>query len=299
MPAIPVPPGRRTVGKFGVVLLLLIFSALALLDVAAMVSIWPDSASTADGQPGANAPANPAPQPSATAAGGSATPKNACADPMRKRVVFGFLSTCISEEQRLLLLVLLAGALGGVIHAIRSLGWYVGNRKLVWSWAPWYALLPLLGSLVALVFYLVIRGGFFSPQASAQAGTPNVFGFVAFSALIGMFTNQAVAKLKETFEALLAAHEEGKDRIASAVSIKELQPNQGPQAGGTAVTITGTGFTADTRVKFGAQLATQVTFNSATEIVATTPPQAAGAVDVELVNPDNQNAVARQAFTYV
>jgi hypothetical protein len=280
---------------------LVIFVGLALLDVAAIVTIWPqEPAKAPNGQNSTANTANSVSKPAQNPPGGTAASKQKCSDPGEKREAFGPFIACITEEQRLLLLVLLAGALGGVIHAIRSLGWYVGNRKLVWSWAPWYALLPLLGSLVSLVFYLVIRGGFFSPQATAQTGTTNAYGFAAFSALIGMFTNQAILKLKQTFEALLAAHEEGKDRVVSTLSIKSLEPTRGPQGGHTEVKISGTGFMPTTRAKFGAQQAEKVTYGSATEIVAVAPPQSSGTVDVELVNPeDNSNAVARQSFTYV
>ena len=59
------------------------------------------------------------------------------------------------------------------------------------------------------------------------------------------------------------------------------------------------GFGSATRVKFGALPASQVTLVSGTQLTAVAPPQGPGTVDLELVNPDNQNAVLHQAFTYV
>ena len=61
--------------------------------------------------------------------------------------------------------VAIAGGLGGLIHIIRSFTWYVGNRSYVWSWVPYYLLLPVVGALAGTVFYLVLRAGLFSPQA--------------------------------------------------------------------------------------------------------------------------------------
>ena len=66
----------------------------------------------------------------------------------------------ISEEVRLMLIAMLAGALGSLVHALRSLYWYVGNRTLVRSWLAMYVLLPFVGATLALIFYFVIRGGF-------------------------------------------------------------------------------------------------------------------------------------------
>ena len=111
------------------------------------------------------------------------------------------------DEQQLILLVLLAGALGSILHSLRSVYWYIGNRSLVRSWMAMYIVLPFAGSTLALIFYLVIRGGFFSPQSKFEQTSP--FGFAAFAALIGMFSPQAVLKLREVAETLLSKPQPG------------------------------------------------------------------------------------------
>ncbi len=111
-------------------------------------------------------------------------------------------------EQRLFVIVLLAGALGATLHAVRSLTWYIGNRQLVWSWLAFYLALPLVGSLLGGSFYMIVRGGFFS-SGSIQA--TNTFGFAALGVLIGMFTTPAVLKLKEVAETVLAKPQPGAD----------------------------------------------------------------------------------------
>ena len=66
-------------------------------------------------------------------------------------------------------------------------------------------------------------------------------------------------------------------------TVTAVAPASGPAAGGTSVTITGTGFdttAANNTVKFGTSPATIVGTPTATSIVATTPAHAAGAVDV-------------------
>lgn len=52
---------------------------------------------------------------------------------------------------------------------------------------------PFPGTALAVVFYLVIRGGFFSPQAGFRQTSP--FGFAALAALLGIFSERAVLKL--------------------------------------------------------------------------------------------------------
>jgi hypothetical protein len=115
----------------------------------------------------------------------------------------------VAEETRLFLLVVCAGALGSLVHGLRSIYWYVGNRDLIWSWVPKYLIQPFGASVLAVVFYLVIRGGFFSAEAGSQHTSP--FGFMALSAMVGMFSEQAVLKLKEIAETLLSKPPAGKD----------------------------------------------------------------------------------------
>ncbi|MGB9181086.1 MAG: hypothetical protein WCB68_17775, partial [Pyrinomonadaceae bacterium] len=50
----------------------------------------------------------------------------------------GRISVETSLEERLLLLVIAAGALGSYVHAATSFADYVGNRKFTSSWTWWY-----------------------------------------------------------------------------------------------------------------------------------------------------------------
>jgi len=63
-------------------------------------------------------------------------------------------------------------------------------------------------------------------------------------------------------------------------SLTAVSPNGGTTAGGTVVTLTGTGFTAPATVSFGGTAATGVSVTSSTTVQATTPAHAAGAVNV-------------------
>jgi hypothetical protein len=127
-----------------------------------------------------------------------------------------------------MLLVILCGALGTLVHSLRSVYWYLGNRNLVQSWTAMYFMLPFTGAALALVFYLVIRGGFFSPQSGFSQTSP--FGFAAFAALIGMFSSQAVLKLKEVAEVLLSKPLGGVDSRPQGLANPATAPIPPPAA---------------------------------------------------------------------
>lgn len=74
-------------------------------------------------------------------------------------------------------------------------------------------------------------------------------------------------------------------------------PATGPAAGGTVITITGTGFTAGATVTVGGTPATGVTVVSATSITATVPAHALGVVDVA-VTSGGTTVTATGGFTY-
>lgn len=101
---------------------------------------------------------------------------------------------------KLLILSLLFGILGGATHGLSSLMDFRGQRRLFRSWSLWYFGRPILGGMVSLIFYLVIRAGLFSGSASSEAA--NLYGIVAVSTLVGMFTDQATNKLGELFKTM-------------------------------------------------------------------------------------------------
>jgi len=194
-------------------------------------------------------------------------------------------------------IILLCGMLGGLVHSLRSFAWYAGNRKLVLSWTAFYVTLPFVGGAMALIFYLVIRGGFF-PQA--QISETNPFGFAALAVLVGMFTEEAAVKLKSVAATLLTTAEKGKDQAPAAPTVTKVDPSTGSTLGGTSVTITGTAFDAAARVSFGGKMAAKIVVPNNTTITAETPPaEKAGAVAVEVMNAGNLKGTLPNGFTYV
>src|SRR5262249_1608905 len=85
---------------------------------------------------------------------------------------------------------------------------------------------------------------------------------------------------------------------AGPPTVTACSPASGTTAGGTTVTVTGTGFQTGAGVSFGGASATGIAVNSATSITATTPPHSSGSVNVVVTNPDNQTGTLSGGFTY-
>jgi hypothetical protein len=81
--------------------------------------------------------------------------------------------------------------------------------------------------------------------------------------------------------------------------VSSIYPGFGPIAGGTTVTVTGTGFTGASQVLFGNVAGTSLTVLSDTQLTVVAPSQLSGAVDVTVVTPAGTSAVtAGDSFLY-
>jgi len=95
-------------------------------------------------------------------------------------------------------------------------------------------------------------------------------------------------------------------------TVTHIDPDHGPDAGGTAVTITGTGFQTGASVMFSGLVspdtavppslliadAFDVVVVNATTITATTSGSVAGVYDVVVTNPDGQRGTLEQGYSY-
>ena len=134
----------------------------------------------------------------------------------------------VSDEGRYLLMVIAGGALGSVVNALKSLTWYVGNRRLVTSWGLWYVSIVFVGSSLAMIFYMVIRAGLLAPAADVRVINP--FGVVAVSMLVGMFSKGALDKINSVADVLFRGEKtlnEGIEQISAALGVSTLDNYQG------------------------------------------------------------------------
>jgi len=130
----------------------------------------------------------------------------------------------IGLESRLLLLVILAGALGGCVHVATSFVTYSGNRAMRASWFWWYMFRPIIGMAVALLLYFVVRGGLLLVGSQSEDLSP--YGITGIAGLAGMFSKQAADKLREVFDNLFKTSQgegddERKDKLGETMSVTE------------------------------------------------------------------------------
>ena len=155
------------------------------------------------------------------------------------RLKLGWYQPYITREIQLLLIVLVAGGLGCLIHGLKSIAVFIGNRIAISSWFWWYITRPLLGMAMAMVFYALLRGGFLAGTPS-DAKVISPFGVLGIGALVGMFTDKAIGKLAEIFDLLFRskADDATKDKLSSALpTVTQLLPNP-VKAGSPAGTLT-------------------------------------------------------------
>ena len=87
--------------------------------------------------------------------------------------------------------------------------------------------------------------------------------------------------------------------LTTLPGVNSVIPATGSHTGGTAVAITGMGFTGAVGVKFGSAAATSVVVVSDTEITCHVPPGAAGVVNVTVDTPAGGTpATTSDHFTY-
>lgn len=201
-------------------------------------------------------------------------------------------------RSQLLVLVLLAGALGGCFHALRSLWMFVGNRDLKQSWVLMYVCLPLNGAALAFIFFILISAGsgFFSEPKGSNA----CFWIIGIAALVGLSSQQAAETLKKIAEAVFTTVPKKADSLQAAISVISVDPAQGPLAGLPGVKITGSGFTKQSVVAFGPSPGTNLQFVSSSSLVVDAPPATqAGAVDVTVTDTGSKAKGAKpKGFTY-
>lgn len=122
----------------------------------------------------------------------------------------------ISFQLRMILLVLLGGALGSYIHMATSFSTYLGIDQFDMNWFWWYLLRIPIGAVLALIFSLLLQGELLTLPASGAESRQ--IAIIGIAALVGMFSRQATEKLQEIFDTVFnskqgSANKERQDKI--------------------------------------------------------------------------------------
>ena len=137
---------------------------------------------------------------------------------------FLYWTPTITQELRLLLLVVFAGVLGSCVYALKSVADYIGTKNLTESWFTYYFIQPFEGAGIATVFYFLVRGGFLA-GTNADVKSVNPFGICAIAALVGVFSDLAFEKLREIFNTLFKPQDDRGDKIAPSITTRSPLPD--------------------------------------------------------------------------
>jgi hypothetical protein len=116
------------------------------------------------------------------------------------------LKQCQMYCLRIVGLVLIIGAMGASLHGITSLGFHCSRKNFGTEWTLWYLYRPAVGALLALIFYLIINGGLVS-QVNIN-NKNKFFLLLGLSGLIGLFSKQALIRLRMIFDAIFASEKD-------------------------------------------------------------------------------------------
>ena len=123
-----------------------------------------------------------------------------------------WLNQKLGVEIRLLILCCALGAMGSTVHTMTSFAIYIGSHRLMASWFVWYLIRPFLGTIFGILVYIMIRGVLLlliSEDIPADAIDP--LGVGSICGLAGMFSYQAIDKLKEILSNLFRTEPPGSE----------------------------------------------------------------------------------------
>lgn len=205
------------------------------------------------------------------------------------------LPASFPQELRYLLLVMVAGGLGGSLRGMRSFATHAGEKTLLKSYAWFYWTQPPTGMIIAVPMYFLLRAGLFNVGDGASQLNP--YGWGAIAVLGGMFSNEAILKLKDTFIRFFGAadldqSQNTAERMQQASAIDLAMVDTKSVAVGRELTITlsGRGFRPESKVLFdGKELST--IFVGPTELkakITATHTSTAGTYKIQVIQPDGR-----------
>lgn len=110
----------------------------------------------------------------------------------------------LGPETSLIFVIMLSGIIGACIFSLFAISHHLGaDKDFDATWEAWYWLRPVIGAGLALVFYLLLRGGVLTIGADLK--NLNLVGVAGVSGLVGMFAEQALHKLQDLSDTIFGS----------------------------------------------------------------------------------------------
>jgi hypothetical protein len=136
--------------------------------------------------------------------------------------LWGLTRLDLHTDTLILILAMGAGIVGSFVQAATSYAKYHGCRKLTRSWIPWYLVRAPIGAALAVVLYLILRGGLVPSQSASDQISP--LGVAGLAAMAGMFSNLAVERLEKIFIVAFGDDTTSPERLPSDIKSPPAEP---------------------------------------------------------------------------
>jgi hypothetical protein len=147
------------------------------------------------------------------------------------------------DDKPLLWLVVIMGAFGALLGAMRSFVNFVGSRTFVPSWGFYYFSRPVFGAGLALIVFFAYRIGAVTGPQGASPADPFAAAFIA--GIVGLFADTFLQKLQELVTQLFRPADPRTDKMGAAPTppaVTGLAVDQG------VLSVTGTNFASGATV---------------------------------------------------
>jgi hypothetical protein len=121
-------------------------------------------------------------------------------------------------EARYALLTMFAAGVGSMITTILG---YLRHASVQQdfdpAFAPWYVARPIMGVLLGVIFYFVLKGGLMATVPDVSMREVNEFGLAGLGGLVGLFSKNAIEKLRELFNVLFKTQADMTDELLKRI----------------------------------------------------------------------------------
>jgi hypothetical protein len=110
---------------------------------------------------------------------------------------------------------MLGASVGSIITTILGYLEHASEKKdFERAYAPWHVGWPLMGMLLGLVFYFLLRGGLLAVVPNnAKPEDLSAPALAGVGALVGLFSKDAIEKLREVFSTLLSTEKQAEQSV--------------------------------------------------------------------------------------
>lgn len=186
------------------------------------------------------------------------------------------------------------GAVGAVIISLSGAVYHRSNWDP--SWNLWHYCRPLIGATMAIVSWLILQSGILAVGVNPDktvTGTPANILYYLVAFVVGYREDVFRSLIKRVADVILTP---GRSDRSGTPVIKAINPATGGVAGNETVTITGSGLSDASDIRFGTASATNISVVSDGEITVSTPAGSAGPVTVTVTTKAGK---ASGEFTYI